>query len=554
MILRMVNGFGGRDSRWFAGLTRLAVAVILVGGILFCVPPANQPIDAATREGTLVYAVGSSITKLDAADPKLYPSPYEAVFLIYDNLVRLDKNLKIQPELAERWEVSKDGCTWTFHLRKGVKFHDGTPFDAQAVKFHIDRVKDPATASPNRTLWDHIKSVEVVDDYTIILRTTKPFGPMLNYLAHGSGGIVSPAGVKKWGADFGNHPIGAGPYKLESFTPGVEVVLVRNEDYWGKRPAFDKVVFKYVPEPGARVAMLLTGEADVIADVPFEEIARLEASKDTKVITVTGLRCFFVCLNLRNPILQDQRVREALNYAVDKTSITESIYLGHATVLDSPVAPTIFGYKKTREFPYDPNKARAILASAGWSDTNGDGILDKDGKPLSLVMMTSENYFPKDLDVAMAVQSQLRKAGIDVKLWKVEEAAVRSYEKVPAAEQRWDMHLYGFNPSNGDPSYYLISLFGSNPDPDATPYRWNMMRYSNKKVDALIERSLSGPDAIEPANRAKLLEDIQQILMDESPCIWLYALELATGARRDVQAVDLLPTIFLSLRNTYRSK
>ncbi len=173
---------------------------------------------------------------MDSIDPRGYPSAYEAVYLLYDQLVRFDENLTIQPELATSWEVSEDGLTWTFNLRDDVTFHDGTPFNAEAVKFHIERLLDPEWASPNRSLWDHITAVNVVDDYTIQLTTAEAFGPMLNYLAHGSGGIASPTAVEQFGKDFVENPVGTGPYRLESFTPGVELVLAANEDYWNGPP------------------------------------------------------------------------------------------------------------------------------------------------------------------------------------------------------------------------------------------------------------------------------------------------------------------------------
>ena len=510
--------------------------------------PAEEAAPAEELVRELVYAEPSGITQLDSINPLLYPSSYETVYLLYDQLVRFDSNLQIQPELAESWEVSDDGLTWTLHLRDDVTFHDGTPFNAEAVKYHVDRLQSEDWASPNRSLWDHIVSVEVVDDYTLQLSTAEPFGPMLFYMAHGSGGIASPAAVEEWGKDFVEHPVGTGPYKLESFTPGVEVVLVRNEDYWGDRPALDKITIKQVPEAGARVAMLETGEADIIAEVPPEDVERLKADANMDVIQQTGLRTYFLAFNFDTPALQDVRVRQALNHAVDRDTIVEAIFLGLAESLDSPASSAMPGNVTVGGYEYDPEKAKALLAEAGWTDTDGDGTVDKDGEPLTLKILFSDAY-PKEQEVVEAVQLYLKDVGVDLELWQTDAASVRTYQKVARNEAEYDLVNWAFNASNGDITYHLESMWVSNPDDAAPPYRWNLGWYSNPELDELLADTKLGPAAVDPEQRAELLAQAQEIIWNDAPHLWLYAPDLLAGYRADVEGLVVLPTIFYNLRD-----
>lgn len=540
----------------------LAVGLILLSFIVLaaCQPSGGLVLPAQESEAvmpemgaegvegkkTLVYVANLPVKNLDSTNPQGYPTGYEAVFLIYDNLVTYDANLNIIPGLAESWEVSDDQLRWTFHLRQGVKFHDGTPFNAAAVKAHVDRLHDPNSKVSNRSLWAHISDVETPDEYTVVLVTEAPFGAMLRYLAHGSGGINSPAALERWGEDeYGLHPVGTGPYKVESFTPGVELVLTRNENYWGERPPLDRIIFRAALEPGARVAMLQAGDADVINDVPPEEVTRLQAEPEVEIVRSQGLRTFFIMFNLLNPIFQDLKVRQALNYAVDKESIVENLFLGYATVLDSPAASAIPGHVSAGYYAYDPDRARQLLAEAGWIDTDGDGILEKNGRRLEFHLNTSEGEYPKDIQVAEAVQAMLREVGASVIIDKVEAAGRWDLLRVPDAEARYDTVLFGFNPSNGDLGYHLDALFRSNEDPTAPPRVWNLMRYRNPKVDELI---LQGAKMVDEEVRDAAYAEAQKQIMEDAPVIFLYAPDLLVGIRSYVEKVTVWPTIFTILR------
>lgn len=510
-----------------------------------------QPTVAPTPKlgGTLTYAQSIPITTPDPINPQKYPAAYEANFTIYNNLVTFDPALKIIPDLAEKWEASADSLSWTFSLRKGVTFHDGTAFNAQAVEAHIKRIQDPQNASPNKNLWDHITGVKVVDDATVELVTAKPFGPMLNYLAHGSGGIESPAAVAKYGSAYAQHPTGTGPYKLGAFSPGTELTLVRRDGYFGGTPKLDKMVMRSVPDVGSRVQLLVAGQADLANDVPPENAGDLETGANTQLLRQSGLRTFWMEFNLNLDMFKDLKVRQALNYAVDKESIVKNLFLGYAKVLDSPAAPTIRGYTTCGSFPYDPAKAKQLLADAGWQPGSG-GILQKNGVPLKFSINTPEGAYPKDLQVTEAVQANLKAVGCDVSIWKVDAASQWSYLRLPISEAKYEMVFFGFNPSNGDLGYHLNSLFRSNPDRTKAPYVWNLMWYANDQVDSLLNQADATVDA---TKRFDLLGQAQKLIWNDVPMIWLYTPDLLVGASKNVEGAFIWPTVFTVVRGAWKS-
>ena len=499
--------------------------------------------------GTLIYAQSAPITSVDSVNPQGYPAGYEATYSIYRNLVTFDRDLGIIPDLAESWEQSDDGLTWTFTLRQGVTFHDGTPFNADAVAFHIARIQDPETASPNANLWTHITGVNVVDENTVELVTEEPFGPMLNYLAHGSGGIVSPTAVQEFGADFPLNPVGTGPYMLDSFTPGTELSLVAYPDFFGDPPQLERIIFRATPEVSSRVLLVDTGEADLANDIPQVEAERFAAGGDLQLLQRDGLRTFWMEMNLNREVFQDVAVRRALNHAVNKQSIVDNLFLGYATVLDSPAAPSIQGHVAAGSYDYDPDLATQMLTEAGWV-AGDDGILEKDGVRMSFTINTAQGEYPNDIQVVEAVQADLRAVGCEVEIWQVEAAARWDFLRIPASEAEYDMLIFGFNPSNGDIGYHLNSLFRSNTDDTAAPNVWNLMWYSNPEVDDLLNQADS---AVVAEERFELLGQAQQLIWDDAPMIWLYAPDLLAGARSNVENVFLWPTVFTVVREASKS-
>jgi len=475
-----------------------------------------------------------------------YPCGYEAGFAIYEGLVAFDENMVVYPSLAESWEVSEDGLTWTFHLREGVTFHDGTPFDSEAVRINFERGMDSSRTTTNRALWNPWETVEVIDEYTISISSAEPFAIALNALAHGAGLMVSPAAIAEYEDHPEHYPVGTGPFKLESFEVGMELVLVANEEYWRGYPGADKLIYRYIPEASTRVAALLAGEVDVINAVPPHEALRIGNNPDFAIIQKPGLRVYQLDMMLEREFLKDIRVRQALNYAVSKEAIARGIFLGYAQVADSPLGYDTYGHSQAGDFAYDPDKARELLSDAGWIDTDGDGILDKDGQPFELTIGAGSGKYEQDVNVVQAVGNQLGQIGISVTIENVERSSYTAYLQAPVSQLTWDMALYGFNPSNGSGQYQLEAVYHSNADQMATPDHQNYGRYLNTEVDRLImeaKRTVDGDD------RSALLATAQKIIFNDAVCLWLVVPELIVAHSKDVSNVELWPVWFTVLRS-----
>ncbi|MEN8113928.1 MAG: ABC transporter substrate-binding protein [Actinomycetota bacterium] len=502
------------------------------GGESTTVPAAAEGID-------VVFAQSTQITFLDPAgkQPQNYPGGYEAAYGIFSGLIRFDSSLTLQPDLATEWSLSDDGLTWTFVLREGVTFHDGTPLNADAVVAHYAAMLDPEYNLSAFTLWEPISSVEKVDDYTVAVTTAEPYGALLNTIAHGSALIPSPAAVAEHGEDFGLHPVGTGPFKVRSFLPGSELVLEAFADYYGEAPPYASITYKYVGEGSGRVAALLSGDAQVIDAVPVQEAERV--ASEANLVEVAGLQTFGIGLNQTNPALTDKSVRQAFNYAIDKQGIVTSLFRGHATVLDAPLAPNTSGSSPSGSYPQDQEKAATMLADAGYV-AGDDGVLEKDGERLSFRLRASDGLFPNDILVAQAIQDQLGAIGVEVEIEKVDPAEFFGSLKVAQADVTFDMVLFGFNPSHASGLIQLDIMFTSNPTADVPP-GWNYNWYSNTEFDDLIAEARSTAD---PAAGDALLAEAQQILWDDAPYIWLYVRNILSANTAEVLPPTVLPVVF----------
>jgi len=510
---------------------------------------AVVPLGGVHAQGarTLLFAQSVPVTALDPAGASIYlvyPAGYEAAFLIYDGLVRFDGQMKIVPELARSWSVSADGRMWTFKLRTGVTFQDGTPLSARLVAADLQRQANPQTNQSNRPLWDPVSSVTAPDDQTVLITTKAAFGALLNTVAHGSALIASPQAITQWGAEYKLHPLGTGPYKVDRWDVGTELALVRNPAYWGPKPGFDRMVLSNVPDATTRVAMLQSGQAQVAEAIPPENVAELSRVPSVQMIVKPALRTFGMGMNLNHPPLDDPKVRLALNYAVNKDAIVRAIFHGQATALTSPIAPQTVGATAVGAYPFDPAKARSLLAEAGWTP-GPQKIAMKNGRPLHLTLLTPDGAYPHDVEVTETVADYLRNVGVDATIEKVEPAVFWDHLLIPPGQLTWDLVLFGFNPSNGDGGYHLDSLFHSNPDRLHRPWVWNFTWYTNAQVDGWLT---DGAHAVDPRVRAQFYGNVQRRVWSDAPYLWLYGEDVIVGASRSVKNVEVLPIIFTVLK------
>ncbi|MDP7387168.1 MAG: ABC transporter substrate-binding protein, partial [Nitrospinota bacterium] len=322
--------------------------------------------EAATSKDEIVLVEGPEIESLD---PPHGGSGFVRHFLelIYNGIVSYDENSQVVPGLAKSWKMDSGGKSWTFKFRKGVRFSNGNRFTAHAAKFTIDRILDKKTKARRRSVFIKvITKLEVIDDLTLRIHTKKPFPDLPNLVAILEASVIDPAAVKKWGKAFGQHPTGTGPFMLKEWVPGDKAVLVSNPHYWGPKPKVKRIIQKSIPEGSARVFSLERGEADVVAKIPTEEIPRL--SKNPNIVlhkSAVQLNISYEINNVKKP-WSDIRVRRALNYAVDKDAIVKKILGGFGVPSTGVAGPGIPGRRAFKPWPYDPAKARKLLAEAGY--------------------------------------------------------------------------------------------------------------------------------------------------------------------------------------------
>ena len=521
------------------------VAIVLV--VLAAMAPASW---AGRAENTLVYGHSVPITSLgpEYGAFQKYPAGYEAGFVLYDRLVTFDADLKLHPQLAERWEVAADGKSATFHLRRNVSFHDGSPFNAAAVKFNIERMLDPKRNTTNQPIWSPIAGADVVDNLTVRITTKEPYALLLNTLAHGSGAMVSPAAIAKNGDDsMTQRPVGAGPYMLETFTPGQELVLKAFPNYWGSKPKLDKIVFKYIPEPATRIAALKTGSVDLIDAVPPHLVQSLKQVSGLEVLAKPGLRPMGLAILTTREPYTDVRVRRALNHATPVSTIAEKVFFGYARASDSPLASNTAGHKTVGSYAYDPKRAEQLLKDAGFA-RGADGVLARGGKPFTMKLLTSDGLLPGDLRTAEIAARSFEQLGIKVALNKVEAAAYWDFLRVPQADIQWDLAVFGFNPSNGAGSYHVDAMFHSNPNDADKPAAWNIVRYRNAEVDRLIG---DAKVAVDPEKYRALLGRAQDLVWNDAPYVWLQVNDVISAKRKDVSGVQLWPIVFTIVRDAH---
>jgi ABC-type transport system substrate-binding protein len=493
-------------------MKRWSILTALLMVALLAIAPAQG------QAQTVTYAAGADPDSLDPANAESNPS--EAVNrMIFENLVKFDPKLNLVPGLAEKWEQAQDGMSWTFFLRKGVKFHDGTPFNAEAVKYFIDRMIGPEKPSRAGLYAPLVDSATVVDEYTVKVNMKAPFAFLLNNIAHSASGIVSPTAHKAMGKDIARKPVGTGPFKFVEWVHGDHLTLTRNDDYWGGKPKLEKIVVKTVKEDSARVMMLQSGDAQLAVRLPSEDIPRLEKDASIQLDSTETLRVLYIGFNCAKKPFSDERVRQAFNLAMDRESIVKNIYQGRAMAASNIVAPLTTGYFPLAPYPHDPEKAKKLLAEAGFP--NG----------LKAKFISPQGRYPKDFEMAQALQQQWKKAGIDVSLDTMEWAAYLAATRKPADQTEVEVFLLGWAPSSAEARWCLYPLYHTE---QWVPKGNNRLFYSNKQFDDYVEKLTK---ATEKADRDKNLKLAQELLYKELPQIPVLVTKETIGYNKKLKGV-----------------
>jgi peptide/nickel transport system substrate-binding protein len=457
---------------------------------------------------------------------------------VYDGLVRYrDGTLQVEPALATSWTISEDGTRYTFKLREGVKFHDGSAFDAEAVKFNFDRMLDETHPFydtgpfPLSFFFSAIDEVIVEDPTTVAFRLKEPYAPFLSNLAYPTGLIVSPAAVAEHGKEFGRHPSGTGAFRFAEWESNAKVVVVRNEDYWDGAPPLEAVVYRPITDANTRVAEMLAGGIDLMVEVPPDNVATFESDPNFTVHEQAGPHVWFLILNAKEGPFADKRVRQAVNYAINKTALVENVLQGTATVAAGPTPPAFaWAYNESLEpYPYDPEKAKDLIDAAGAT-----------GAELTFYVTEGGSGMLDPIPMGAAIQADLAKVGLDVE--------IETYE--------WNTFLGKVNPGLAGKADMAEMAWMTN-DPDTLPYlalrsdAWpdkggfNSGYYSNPKVDELLEQARSSTDQ---AERARLYRAMQEIVHEDAPWAFIANWKQNAVSTTRVEGFKLQPSFFLMLQ------
>jgi ABC-type transport system substrate-binding protein len=427
------------------------------------------------------------------------------VELLYDTLFYQNSEGKLEPRLASKVDVSKDGLTFTLHLRKDVKFSDGTPFDAKAMKLTLDRALDPKMSVPQRSQINMIQESKMVDDYTIELVLKYPFAPFLPTLSMFILSPISPAAIQKYGQDVRQNPVGAGPYVLKEWVKGDRIVMTRNETYYGKKPTVEKLTFKIVPETATREAMLRSGQIDICYKPSPSNLAALKADPNIIVDMPLDSRTIFMGLNYQKGVTKNKLVRQAFNYAVDKDAIVKKILFDTAVRMEGPCSPIMFGYHKMeKQWNYNPEKAKQLLKEANF-DFNQ-----------TVQMRTPQGRYLFDMQVSEYVQACLQAIGVKAELRTYDWPTYVAGLLKPIDQSELEVFLLGWGPMVLDADLALYGMFHSSNNP---PKGLGAAFYSSPEFDKAIEASRLEQD---PTKRLVLFKKAEEIVWDDCPWIWLH--------------------------------
>ena len=453
--------------------------------------------------------------------------------LVFNGLVKYDKDINIVGDLAESWKISRDGLVITFHLRKGVTWHDGHTFTAHDVLFTYRVTIDPKTPTAYAGDFLKVKKAEVLDDYTFRVTYDKPFAPALmswgssvlpKHLLEGKDITTSP---------LARHPVGTGPYIFKEWVPGQKIVLISNPDYFESRPYIDGYIMRIIPDDATMFLELRANGIDRKNLTPLQYTRQTENNlfrKNFNKYRYLSFSYTYMGYNLKNPLFADKRVRQAIAYGINKDEIIRGVLLGLGKEATGPFKPGTWVYNPhVKAYPYDPDKAKGLLADAGWKDNDGDGILDKDGQPFVFEIITNQGNEIR-AKCAEIIQRRLGEIGIKVKIRILEWAAfVNDFIN----KRRFDATILGWTVPL-DPDIYDVwhsSKMG--------PQELNFISYKNEEVDTLIER---GRSTFNQKERKKYYDRIQEILAEEQPYLFLYvpdALPIIHARFRGVEPAPL---------------
>ena len=433
--------------------------------------------------------------------------------LVFNGLVKYDKDLNLVGDLAESWDISPDGLVITFHLRKNIRWHDGKPFTAEDVLYTYRVTIDPATPTAYAGDFLNVKRAEIPDLHTFRVSYEKPFAPALSSW----GAAILPRhlleGKDITKSSLARHPVGTGPFLFKEWVTGAKIVLASNPDYFEGRPCLDGYIMRIIPDLSTMFLELRAGGIDQMNLTPLQYERQTESAlfkKNYNKYRYLSFSYTYLGYNLKNPLFQDRRVRQAISHAVNKEEIIEGVLLGLGQVATGPFKPGTWACNPhVKRYPYDPERARSLLAEAGWRDTDGDGKIDRDGRPFVFEIVTNQGNEVR-AKCAEIIQRRLADIGMEVKIRVIEWAAfINDFIN----KGRFDATILGWTITM-DPDPYDVWHSSK-----TKPGELNFISYGNPEVDALLEK---GRSTFDQGERKKYYDRFQEILAEDQPYTFLY--------------------------------
>jgi peptide/nickel transport system substrate-binding protein len=504
-----------------------SIVTVTMALSLWVAPVTAQP------AGTLVVGLVAEPVNLDPPQVTDLNSNRVGRRIVETLVTFPEESTQVVPGLAESWTISKDGLQYTFKLRRGITFHDGTPLNAEAVKFSIERQINPSHPAYKlgkypfaNFFFGNVKAVEVLSEERVAFLLNEPRASFLSILTAGAASIVSPTAVMKWGPDYPTHPVGTGPFRFASWDRGQRVVLEKNPTYWKYPVKVERVIYRPIVEDQARLTELLTGTLDVIVGVPADFVSQLEQNPKITLLKQVGAHVWYLGMNNQKKPFDDKRVRQALNYAVNKDAIVKDVLKGTGASSRGPVLPGTWGADPAlKAYPYDPERAKKLLAEAGYP--NG----------FSTTLWVPESGSGMQAPVAMStvMQSNLKAVGVNVSLQTMEWGAYLA--KLRTKEQ--ELFALSWMAGTEDPDMVMYPLLHSS---QWTPVGPNRALYKNPRFDALLQQARLTTDQ---AKRAQLYKEAQRILVDDAPWVFVdHEIQIAALSKR-VQGFKLHPSFDL---------
>ena len=553
----------GRRARWWIlGLVLLTALALGCSGNKPEAPPQAAAAPAQQAAGGPLFLPGLESKAPEAGGTFTRSLPADAVTLnpivasdqvsylvykwIYDPLIDMDADMKPTGVLAESWETTPDGLVTLFHLRKGVRWHDGAPFTADDVLFSYEASMDPAVDAINkRPAFGAVKAVEKVDEFTVRVRWKGPYAPGLAawvfYVMPKHLCAYAPGQGKAFNeSPLGASPVGTGPFRFKEWRRGERVVLEANADYWRGRPHLDALVFKIIPQSQTQVAGFKTGQVDLAA-LTAEQWRQAKADPDLQkhawFLEYLARQFFYLGWNMdgSNPFFADVRVRRAMALAMNRKGLVDSLLEGHGVLGEGPFFPGQWAADPSvKPLPYDPAKASALLDEAGWKDTDGDGVRDKDGKPFAFecLVPAEAEQFARYLEV---LQQDLKRVGVDMTIRKIEWQAFLDRTH----RHKFQAYLSGWGIGDDPDPFQLLHSSQAKLLPSGYGVGQNDMSYASREVDGLIAMEQGTMDL---AGRQKAFYRMHQVLAEDQPITVLYWASNMALLRNSFQNVRVSPT------------